>query len=103
MEDSGTPDDGAVRLLNGAYLRTIDAQRPTASEEQRREASASMLEGLVWLTEMREDAANATIHALSPGAQLMVAVVAVKELRDLGWNYRFAGDPARRPWRGSDA
>jgi hypothetical protein len=52
---------------------------------------------------MREDAANATIHALSPGAQLMVAVVAVKELRDLGWNYRFAGDPARRPWRGSDA
>jgi hypothetical protein len=98
MEGSETPDHDAVRLLNGAFLSTNDAQPSTASEEQQREASASMLEGLVRLTEMNEDKASATIRALSPGAQLMVAVIAVKELHDIGWNYRFAGDPARRPW-----
>jgi hypothetical protein len=98
MEDSETPDQDAARLLNATYLRTIDAQASTASEEQRREASTSMLQGLVWLAEMSGGKANATIRALSPGAQLMVAVLAVQELRDLGWSYCFAGDPARRPW-----
>jgi hypothetical protein len=95
MAGSPTADEGAVRLLNEAYLRMTEPGLPTASWEQSQETPASMLNGLRWLTEMSDDKASATIRALSPGAQLMIALLAVKELRDLGWSFRFAGGPAR--------
>ena len=94
MERSAAADEAAVRLLNEAYLRMIDEGPATASAEDRQATPAYLLEGLRWLTELGDERANATIMALSPGAQLMVALLAVKELRGLGWSFRFTATPA---------
>ena len=91
MERSTPADEAAVKLLNETYLRMISERPATVSAKDQDATPASQLEGLRWLAEMSDERANATIMALTPGAQLMVAVLAVKELRDLGWSFRFTG------------